>query len=89
MSKYLQQLRDDFERELDKQKETGDDPAARWLAIQAVARVLAGRRTKELPRLNRQALSQRSSGIALSLGLLFEMKRQCDTLKLMLQPSSG
>jgi len=71
MSKYLQQLRDDFERELDKQKETGDDPAARWLAIQAVARVLAGRRTKELPRLNRQALSQRSSGIALSLGLLF------------------
>jgi hypothetical protein len=67
---YLRQLRDICEKELAKRAGTADDPAARWQAIQAVARVIAGRRAKGFPRLGRQALTERSSGIALTLGLL-------------------
>jgi hypothetical protein len=70
ISAYLRQLRDICEKELAKQAGTADDPAARWQAIQAVARVMAGRRAKGFPRLGRQALAERSSGIALTLGLL-------------------
>jgi DNA-binding transcriptional MerR regulator len=67
---YLHQLRDICEKELTKRAGTTDDPAARWQAIQAVSRVMAGRRAKGFPRLGRQALAERSTGIALTLGLL-------------------
>ena len=67
---YLRQLRDICEKELAKRAGAADDPAARWQAIQAVAGVMARRRTKGFPRLGRQALAKRSRGIALTLGLL-------------------
>ncbi len=71
ISAYLRQLQDICEKELTKrQSGPADDPEARWQAIQAVAGVLARRRSKGFPRLNRQALDERTAGIALTLGLL-------------------
>lgn len=71
ISTYLCQIRDLCEKELAKrQSGRRDDPASRWQAIQAVARVMAARRSNGFPRLNRQALAERSNGIALTLGLL-------------------
>jgi hypothetical protein len=70
ISAHLRQLLDAFDKELAKRQTGADSPEARWEAIQAVAKVLAGKRGKGFPRLARQALSERSSGIALMLGLL-------------------
>jgi hypothetical protein len=71
ISTYLRQLRDLCEKELGKrQSGAADDPEARWQAIQAVARVMARRRSKGFPRLNHQALDERTAAIALTLGLL-------------------
>jgi hypothetical protein len=71
ISSYLRQLRDACEKELAKRRSgPADDPEARWQAIQAVAEVLAGKRGKGFPRLGRQAMAERSAGIALTLGLL-------------------
>jgi DNA-binding transcriptional MerR regulator len=71
MSSYLRLLRETCEKELAKRRPgPADDPKARWQAIQAVAQVLAGKRGKGFPRLGRQALAERSAGIALTLGLL-------------------
>jgi hypothetical protein len=67
---YLAQLRDICERELAKRSSGADDPEARWQAIQAVAQVTARKRGKGFPRLSRQALSERTSAIALTLGLV-------------------
>jgi hypothetical protein len=68
---HLRQVRDTCEKELAKNHSgPAGDPAARWEAIQAVARVLARKRSQGFPRLNRQSLAERSAGIALTLGLL-------------------
>ena len=71
ISTYLRQLRDVCEKELAKRL-TGpaNDPKARWEALQAVAALLAGKRGRGFPRLGRQALAERTAGIALTLGLL-------------------
>jgi len=71
ISTYLRQLRETFEKELAKHHSGAvGDPAARWEAIQAAAQVMARKRGKGFPRMNRQALSDRAKGIALTLGLL-------------------
>lgn len=71
ISTYLRELLDSFEKELAKHRPDGvDDTDARWQAIERVAGVLAGKRGKGFPRLGRQALAERTRGIALTLGLL-------------------
>src|ERR1035437_9037770 len=60
-----------FEKDITKrQSGVPEDPAARWHASQAVARVLARKRGKRFPHLGRQALDERTAAIALMLGLL-------------------
>lgn len=67
---FLGRLLDTFEKEVAKHSSRVDDPKERWQAIQAVAKVLASKRGRGFPRLNRQALAERTSGVALMLGLL-------------------
>jgi hypothetical protein len=70
ISAYFTQLTDICERELAKRSPDPDNPQARWQAIQAVAQVMAKKRGKGFPHLSRQALSERTDGIALTLGLV-------------------
>lgn len=71
INSHLCQFRNLCKKELEKHHSgPPGSPEARWQAIQAAARVLAGKRGKEFPRLSRQTLAERSVGIALTLGLL-------------------
>lgn len=67
---YLSQMRDSCEKELAKRSSMADDPEARWQAIRAVAELMAKKRGKGFPRFSRQALSERTDAIALTLGLV-------------------
>lgn len=70
ISAYLRQLRDVFERELQKRSSGAEGPEAREQAIRSVAQVLARKRGQAFPRLSRQALSERTDAIALMLTLI-------------------
>jgi DNA-binding transcriptional MerR regulator len=70
ISVFLRQILDGCERELAKRSSRVDDPEARWEAIRAIAKVIAGKRGKGLPRLSRQALSERIDAISLTLGMV-------------------
>jgi hypothetical protein len=70
MAVSLQGLIELFDKEVAKRTDRPNDPGARWQAIQAIARTVASKRTKGIPRLGRQALSERSAGVALTFGLM-------------------
>ena len=81
ISAYLRQLRDSCEKELAKRLSATDDPEARWQAIRAVAELLAKKRGKGFPRLSRQALSERTNAIALTLGIVLGDERATQHLE--------
>ena len=81
ISAYLRQLRDSCEKELAKRLSATDDPEARWQAIRAVAGLMAKKRGKGFPRLSRQALSERTNAIALTLGLVLGDERATQHLE--------
>lgn len=68
---YLRKLRAFMERELERQgsRRDVDDGQARWTAIEQVARVLARKRGKSLPRHGRQRQQQRERAVATVLDI--------------------
>lgn len=81
ISAYLRQLRDNFETELAKRLSTTDDPEARWQALRAMADLTARKRGKGFPRLSRQALSDRTTAIAVTLGMVLGDERAMEHLE--------
>lgn len=71
MGVVLQDVLNVFKKEIAKRTDHPDDPEERWQAVQAIAHTVASKR-KGIPRLGRQALSERSAGVALTIGLMID-----------------
>jgi hypothetical protein len=70
---YWRKVRAEFETQLDRHRpEAASEADARWLAIQKVARTMAGKKGKGFPRLGRQELAERIKGVALVIGVVLD-----------------